>query len=1006
MKFIFTLLFPLFFIIPQQINSQSDLRFNHLTADDGLTSSYINCLLKDDQGFLWIGTNSGLNRFDGKFNKTYTHTIGDSTTIINNNITALFEDSLHRIWIGTDGGLSIILPGSPIIHNYKTIISDRDTIDLSVGIRIIGYYDNRIWIATQNRLLSTDIHNFSLELSQFNSGGKNQKGVFFIPSRLVTTDEGMWILSSKGPVYSKDGKTFFTAYNNPKKWSIFNNGWIAAMASSGDSLLYYTSFNFPGLYILNTQNQHLDSIEFKDDQYTDIEIISLSHAGDTILWGASSHHGIFKINTSVKTYEFCKPQNTNPTSLGISLIFELLCDDQGLTFVGTDRGLFYTSPLQPKFNIHSIENTELANLSVAIEEDKNGMLWLATLHKGLYSYNPVNNHIDHYTFPDDYNKIWTLVIENNEILMVTEGGLATFSINTKIFQKLKLPETIHNITANPALFIIKDKLGSYWIGYVYSGVLKYNFETGEYTYFKHRDRVHNLPGYSISTATLDPNGTIWLGYFSNDISAIDPVDNSIRNIKVMTHPKSESIGYISSLNADNNGNLWIATSQGGLIKHEITTGQFKSFDTRNGLSSNLIGSVIIDRKENLWLTTSNALTKLDPNTELITNYTSSDGLAFNQFNASPTIISKAGTILIWSDHLITSFNPDDIASNPSYPNIILNSYEKSGVPYSNGFSTNNLNFTHRDKLITFKFSAINFIDPDKTEYAYKLDGLDDTWYYTGNQASASFTALPQGNYTLHVKATNKSNDWNVPEKTISFHVDGPLWAKGWFIILCFSLALMLMYGLYRYRLAQLEKLQAIRNRISKDLHDDLGSTLSSISINSALAQKIAPPSENGLNPVLQDIGESARSAMDNMSDIVWAINPANETVDNMIERLQKFAQKLLAAQNIKLTLDMNPMLRNTKLTLPQRKNMYLILKESINNMAKYSKASNCYILGRLENKKIHITIEDDGDGFQTDIVTSGNGIVNMKSRATELNGTLTVNSADLKGTVINLEFAT
>jgi len=217
--------------------------------------------------------------------------------------------------------------------------------------------------------------------------------------------------------------------------------------------------------------------------------------------------------------------------------------------------------------------------------------------------------------------------------------------------------------------------------------------------------------------------------------------------------------------------------------------------------------------------------------------------------------------------------------------------------------------------------------------------------------------------------------------------------------------ILLLFAFSHYRDTQLLEIEKLRNKLSKDLHDDIGSTLSSISINSAYIEKMAKEMHPDVASAIHDIGESARSAMENMSDIVWAINPKNETFKNMIDRFEIFAQNILGAKNIRLHLSVIDPLLGKKLTLPQRKNLYLILKESINNIAKYSSAANCYVSTSSDKNTIYLKIEDDGVGFDKQCRGQyGNGLANMKARTGELNAEFTISSEQSKGTVVTIEF--
>lgn len=993
-----------------QLYSQNDPHFTHLTSDEGLTSSFINCIYKDKQGFLWIGTDAGLNRFDGTNIVKYSHIIDDSTSLVNNYVLSIFEDSLNRIWVGTQEGLSVLEIKTQKFINIKMVSSSGQRIDLSKGVKSINQFKNKIWIATAETLISTPLNLFHFETSINYSDSTNKLKSFFIWNQSIILNSEIWVMTSKGPIYSKDGITFYNKKNNPAHSPIYRNGWISAIVQGEDSIVYYGTFRFAGIYMYHPKTQQIDSIPFNDGMEQDfMGIVSLCFTNKDEIWGISYNQGIFRLNTKTSEVKFFQSHDSDPRSLSSNSGQQILGDSQGTIFVATARGLDYFNPLQPQFNIFNTKELSLDNMKVtSIVEDSNGILWLATKDKGLFSLEPLTEVLTQFEFPGDYNIVWSVYYQNKELLLATKGGLATFStISKKIKPYNKDSRSfVQELLEKESVFIYKDKNESIWLGLYHVGILKYNPQNGEYIKYTSGDQVNHLPIYSdISSASFDSSEVIWVGYESNYFSAINTSDNSIRNFQINCNEIKEKPGFIKSIRQDNKGNLWIGTNGTGLFKYSIADNSYTMFDTQKKLSSNIISNIVIDHQNNLWISTSNGINKFDPITESFTLYNKSDGLPSNQFYYSANFISHDGTIFTGNDINLVSFNPEDIKPNPNLPLLVLPSYSKAGAHFTINSSDEDLNFNYKDKIITFDFLGINFIDPAKTQYAYLLDGYDDDWNYSGSRPSATYTGLPHGDYTLRIKATNKPEDWYVPEKTMKIHVTGPYWMTWWFIALCLSICSLIIYSFYRYRWAQFQKLQAIRNKISKDLHDDIGSTLSSISINSSVAENMYQDSSSDLVPVLQSIGESARAAMENMSDIVWAINPANETFQNMINRLEIFGRKILAPKNIHLHLDVNNSIGDMRLTLPQRKNIYLILKESINNIAKYSYATNCFIIARMENKKISLQIKDDGIGLgDKTITTEGNGLINMQARAKDLNAVLTILSEKSRGTIITLQF--
>jgi signal transduction histidine kinase len=313
---------------------------------------------------------------------------------------------------------------------------------------------------------------------------------------------------------------------------------------------------------------------------------------------------------------------------------------------------------------------------------------------------------------------------------------------------------------------------------------------------------------------------------------------------------------------------------------------------------------------------------------------------------------------------------------------------------------------HNQNSFSFEFTAISFINAIKNKYAFKLEGFDADWNYRNAQNRiATYTNLEPGNYVFRVKASNNDGIWNEEGTSIKIHIASPFWRTGWFYILCFISLFLISYLFYYIRLRQVMKIQDVRNKISRDLHDEIGSALSSISIYSEVVKRLTEDKVPEASNVISNISESSRTAMDNMSDIVWAINPENDKFMHVFERINIFSSQLFEAKNIQSHIDIAPSVNEIKLTAIQRKNIYLIFKEAINNIAKYSRASNCYIVAEIKDKNIQIVIKDDGVGFENTAKSlGGNGMLNMKLRADEINGMLAINSIKNKGTTIELQF--
>jgi len=314
-------------------------------------------------------------------------------------------------------------------------------------------------------------------------------------------------------------------------------------------------------------------------------------------------------------------------------------------------------------------------------------------------------------------------------------------------------------------------------------------------------------------------------------------------------------------------------------------------------------------------------------------------------------------------------------------------------------TTKEIKLSYRENVFSFTFAALNFVHPENNKYAYKLDGFDKDWNYTdASKRFANYTNLDAGEYIFMVKGSNNDGVWNETPTTLHLIITPPYWKTWWFRLLVILSLAGIIYALVRNRLNQILKLQRIRNKIASDLHDDVGSTLSSISIFSELAKQ----QSKEVTPLLNQIGENARNMLDTMADIVWTINPENDNFEKIILRMRSFAYNLLGAKNIAFEFDADESISKLKLPMEVRKNLFLIFKEAANNMAKYSEASRALFSIKYSNHQIKFLIRDNGKGFDEATVAKGNGLKNMKRRAKEIGAQLLIESGIGDGTTIQL----
>jgi two-component sensor histidine kinase len=533
----------------------------------------------------------------------------------------------------------------------------------------------------------------------------------------------------------------------------------------------------------------------------------------------------------------------------------------------------------------------------------------------------------------------------------------------------------------------------------------------------------------------DRSGMYWFGTYGGGLNRYDG-----KSFSHYTTADGLSGNEVMDMLEDKKGDLWIGTIGGGVNKFDGK--QFTSYSTLQGLSNEIVMGILEDKRGNLWFSTRNGINRMMQNHSLpgeenktgsarkplFKNYIYADGfLGVNCFVNSLFEDSK-GNIWAGASDRLTCYHPGGEIPDTIPPNICLSNIElfnekinwltleankDTSLVLGNGVIVGNFEFDSLSKYynipsnmslafnnnyLTFEYVGITTRSPYKVRYKYKLEGLDENWGPVTERTEAPYGNLPFGNYTFRVKAMNSEGYWS-DELNYSFTIRPPWWKTIWFRSIALVLFVMLLYSIYRYRLNQVLRLQAIRNRIANDLHDDIGSTLNSISVYSQVAQQDPGKKQEAL----EMIGDSSRKVIEAMSDIVWAINPEYDSFENIILRMRSFSYHLLHAKNIEHVFKADEKLNELKLSLEDRRNFYLFFKESVNNLVKHSQATKATFSLAVESRFITLYISDNGNGYDTGKQYNGNGINSMKKRAKEMDANLFIASSAEKGTVIELK---
>ena len=810
----------------QVFGQKADLRFKHITISEGLSESCINVILQDKQGFLWIGTNNGLNKYDGYSFKVYKPNAFDENSISSNQVKSLFEDKEGIIWIGTSGGgLCKYDKNQDKFTAYLNNTSDDKSISSNDVYTIYEDTKSRLWIGT----FGGGLNLFDKKTGTFKrymNSASNPKSLNRNSVRVVTEDKdhNIWIgLDGGGLELYNESSDDFTGFlhnpNNPnslsndvvlcitvdknnKLWmgtyngglSVFdykNNSWKQYHTSpNGNSIPHetiqaiYENDNTmwlgssKGLCLFNTTNQTFTTYEYSPlNKFSigDNKILAIFKDRCNLMWIGTEASGLNIYDEKSKVFELIKNDPNNPNSLSDNSAMFVRERDNKWWIITRSGGLNSIDKSTGKVTRYSVApgSPENINQLLSIELAANGKLWLGSELFGLFLYDPQTGKYENYK--TDYtltknqiscNAVTSIIQMNDSILYATTwgGGLNKFNFKSKVFKTIEIGTPSNK---NVGWSMMKDKEGILWIGTNGRGMLRFDPNSGEKTYFENERGSHN----------------------------------SINN-NVVFNILEASDGY-----------LWIGTGGGGLDRFDRKTKSFTNYSVNDGLSNDLIVSVLEDNEKNIWLSTANGLSRFNPQKKEFTNYFEENGIQGNSFNERAGYKSENGRLFFGGSKGLTSFNPKDLTSNAVIPPVaitdlkIFNKSVKVNTEVNGDivltkpiYLTDTLELSYKQSVFSLEFTALDFVSPQKNKFQYKMEGFDENWIDAdASKRFATYTNLPGGKYIFKVRAANSEGIWNEQGVSLLIIIYPPFYKTIWFISLLIILLIAAGYFFIKLR---------------------------------------------------------------------------------------------------------------------------------------------------------------------------------------------------------------
>jgi signal transduction histidine kinase/ligand-binding sensor domain-containing protein/CheY-like chemotaxis protein len=830
MLLILVITFPAY---PQNEN----IKFKHLSSDNGLSQNFVSCILQDQKGFMWFGTKDGLNRYDGHTFVVYQHDPFDTTTISDNFITSLFEDSRGYLWVGTlNGGLNLFERETETFHHirYRSIISK--TINTDEVKSVVEDSKGNIWVGTRGegvfKLSFKNKNSFDIIYEQYISQSDRHGSLSNnIVSTLFFDSNGvLWVSTLAGlDKFNAENKSF-THYEiqtrNPKAPANYFDKTIYSMHESRNGNLWLGTLSGLVKFDRQTGNYKLYPHHYDVFRYGWGSVMQIVEDESENLWLATPGE-LMRFNPKSNSYHSFKNDYYDQSTISYNSISSLYIDRTGILWVGTSgMGINLYDPKTNRFSslfIKSDPSSRITGFTVrSILQENDDIFWLST--DVLFRWNRRTSETKSYETNsnrlDDFGNTgpWSMIKSNDgKIWTATTEGVYSYDPLTEIIRQYKYnPLDKTGLPQKEVYAVYEDQEQNIWTATENFFCRLINKDNGIFQSYRYQSP---LPYNQRVRPVIyqDSKGTFWLGT-RNGLLLFDLQKKTFFTYKNdPAKPNSLNNDIINTICPDPSNPdkiLWIGTSGGGLNRFNIDKKSFEHFTEKDGLPNNVVYGILPDSKGNLWLSTNKGLSKFNPKEKTFRNYDVNDGLQSNEFNTGAFYLGKNGEMFFGGIKGLNYFYPDAIKDNPYLPNVVITNLKlgDKNISHKNKNSilqkpiseTEEIILSYSEDVITFEFASLDYSVPGKNRYAYKLENLSEDWIYSGSDRSATFTHLPFGEYVLRVKATNNDGVWNETGIALKLIITPPWWSRWWAYILYGVFIVSVLYLIRRYELNRLK----------------------------------------------------------------------------------------------------------------------------------------------------------------------------------------------------------
>ncbi|MBN1340537.1 MAG: histidine kinase [Bacteroidales bacterium] len=1019
-----------------EAGAQRPVRFSHTGREEGLSQSSVNCMIRDRDGFMWFGTQDGLNLYDGKKFRVFRSQPGDTGSLSNNYIVSLCEDEEGFIWAGTmTGGLNRFNKQTERFTVFRHSEKSNSISENTVWT-LLSDGKGRIWAGTGKGLNCYEKQTGRFTVFLHRPADSASIASDMILSLFSSHRGDLWVGTAGGLCLYHPDAGSFTRFPNPYDKERPGANTIWAIAENHDGEMITGTNN--GLYLLPGNKRFIPVPDFPAT--AGIIAWSVATQNNGPVW-VGTDRGLFQLFQDERKSSVYRHDPVDNYSIADDNVWCLLHDPAGFLWAGTKNGISKTRPTSAGFRLLGSEPGEPLHLSspaaMAILEDQYGYLWVGTDGGGLNCIDPEKTTVTVYNSANSglqNDAVWALAEDREGNIWIGNygGGLHVFRRSAGLIYPLPAaegnPKALGN---NRILALLAATDGTIWIGTRGGGLVHYNPSSAIFTAWLHDASTEGaITGNTVLSLASDKQNRLWAGVFEGGLNLFDPETGKFTAFRKNTDDRSTlSDDNIWAILFDSKGRLWLGT-QGGLnySTHPSEEMTFGCFTASDGLNSNTILGLAEDHQGNIWMSSFNGLSRLniDMFTEgntpvketedftglqpLFRSYDSDNGLQGDEFNQGACHKGKSGTVYFGGTNGLSYFLPGDVKESSFFPPVVVTGIKvfnsevlirpgtgetetgrvklvKSGRDYllpKTISYIHDLVITYRESVFSFEFASLDYSSPYKNRYAFKMAGFDDEWNYVGTQNSATYTNLDPGRYTLQIRGSNSDGIWNPGLTELNITIVPPFWQTWWFTVSVISL-FVLIAALTIKRAFQLNRLKAEKERAFVELQ--LRTIKSQIDPHFAF---------NALNTIASMIySEKPDVTYDYFTRFAMMIRNIlrdNEKISRTLAEELDFVKNYLELQKMRFKDKFDYFIEMDEDIPPETPVPKMIIQTYAENALKHG------LMHRQSDGKLVIAIRKDHDRLHFSITDNGVG----RMKAAELNSGSTRRGLKIIDTIIDL----